>query len=61
VLGIECSLNALLLCAKAFGGAVAALCAFWRGTLNLDQYRVINISAERAFNSFKIWFVTIAR
>ena len=59
--GSGIAFDPLLASAKAFCGAVAALWAFWRSTVNLDQHRVVNVSAECAFNRFKVRLVTIAR
>ena len=38
----------------ALGGAVAALGALWRGPVNLVQHRVVDVSAERALDGFKV-------
>jgi hypothetical protein len=52
--------NAVLLDASAFGGAVAALGAIRRGTIELDQHGVVDVTTERTFNNLQISPVTIA-
>ena len=50
-----------LMGADAFGGAVAALGALWRRTVNLDQHGIVDIGAERAFDRLQIGLMTVAR
>jgi hypothetical protein len=52
--------DALFACSDTFGRAVAALRAIWRGTVNLDQHRIVNIATERAFNGFQIGLMSVA-
>ncbi len=43
-----------LLRSRAFGWRIAALGAFRRNAVNLDEHGIVDISAERAFNSLKV-------
>ena len=44
----------LFVTAGAFGWAVAALGAFWRGAINLDELRIVNVRTESCLDGLKV-------
>jgi hypothetical protein len=56
---IRIAFDPVLVCANAFGGAVAARVAFRRWAIDLNEHRVINIGTKRILNGFKISLVAV--
>ncbi len=54
MLRVRLTLHAILASTIALGGAVAALRALWRGSINFVPHDVVDIGAERAFNGIEV-------